>query len=1356
MRHHQKMRVRAAICRIAAVSLVLQTILPGTVPAEEISSGMVSAEETRPETALTEKIPPESELILETETESMEPRERVVISEARDLDELAKRCAVDVNSAHLEVVLTADISMAGRKFTPIPFFSGIFDGQGHTIRGIGIRADGSDQGLFRYTGKDAVIRNLHVEGWLEPGGSALEVGGLVGSNAGTIQNCSFRGTVRAKEDGGGIAGVNEESGTICGCLFEGKAVAQHRAGGIAGRNSGSILNCENRGEVNTEYIETDEETKNSLTAGLKNLSSFDVSSVKEEDFVDIMDIGGIAGYSEGLISECRGSGTVGYAHTGYNVGGIAGRASGFTVDCTNEGAVYGRKDVGGILGQLEPESIWEYSRSQVQELKTELIGLNELIDTLAEDTAGSAESIRDDVHTASGYAADTIRDLQGVTDEIGVDVEKVSAAITEAAEHLSAAFDEKSAEGMKSALAELAQIISTTDFFSLPVYVTVKSDTRSELSSVLDAKEGDWWKKLDEYLNSRERNAGQGGALPVQIPDGSGRQGSDAVPDADPGALTVQGEGGMPEEGDLGGGIIEEAAAGSDDTADAGSDDTAAAGSDDTASGGWDEAADAGWDDASGEDYDDAADAGYDSAADTGWDDTASGGWDDAADAGYGDTASAGWDDAADTGWDDAVYEEEGDGGILPEEDAADVVPQESVLTGTGMEDGGETALRMDDADGGEAAVIEDGSTDTQVAQDTGEGVLDVSLDAERNLQVGDTSVIDRTKDKDVQVSVNTDLPDTAQLRSLLDAVLTDGAALLDPVSLSNAAQVLRELEITAPDTSAFYESFTNLAASITPIADDAGALTQKAAKDIDAITDQLDRIIETFFSLTQNISLDDQYEQTDVSRQNPYKSDSSSAQNCRNAGDVNGDTNAGGIAGCIGFESKIDKEGILNVSEYLLKNAKYTIFAAVRGCYNRGQVTAKKETAGGIAGYMEFGIVTDSANTGAVTVQESGFCGGISGKSLGTITDCCAGSLLTGGACTGGIAGQGTDISNCIAYSYIDSTAEHLGAVAGMADGQVDGCRYVDYGIGGIDNVGYAAAARPIEGGPVPSASHEAEGSAPAEDGAQSIYAGNACTVTFVVEDEVYKEVSVPFGGGLESLPEVPNRGDDYWQWDEFDQEHIFSSQTVEGAYHRPATTLADSGDVPRYLVEGIFYEGQKLKVTDFIPQISPVSTESIADLIGNRIHGREETEAEVYAADTEAEETAGKIARARQELKRIITDQLTGPLLDAKTLFVNDYDKELLVRVKAAGGGRLFTFSQDGTLQETSYTKDGSYIVFPLENGGSFAYYESIRQNKDMRGRIAIVSGIAAALLIVLILLICRRRKKTKQKRQEKQQKK
>ena len=37
-----------------------------------------------------------------------------------------------------------------------------------------------------------------------------------------------------------------------------------------------------------------------------------------------------------------------------NVGGIVGRTDGFVSGCINQGAVYGRKDVGGIAGQAEP------------------------------------------------------------------------------------------------------------------------------------------------------------------------------------------------------------------------------------------------------------------------------------------------------------------------------------------------------------------------------------------------------------------------------------------------------------------------------------------------------------------------------------------------------------------------------------------------------------------------------------------------------------------------------------------------------------------------------------------------------------------------------------------------------------------------------------------------------------------------------------------------------------------------------------------------------------------------------------------------------------------------------------------
>ena len=1383
MKRQNRLHIKNVVSCITAAALAFQITLPGTAIAEETSDITV---------------------LSGSETENDIQRERITISGAEDLEALAQRCRVDSASKNLEVVLTEDISLAGRSFTPIPFFSGVFDGQGHTIRGISLRSDGSCLGLFRHVGEGALVRDLNVEGRIDPGGSASSLGGIAGDNAGTILNCSFKGNIRAQEDAGGIAGINEKSGLICSCTFSGKVIAPHRAGGIAGRNDGSIAGCTSEGEVNTEYIETDAQTKSSLAAGLSNLSSFDVSSVSEEDFVDIMDIGGIAGYSEGLISECLSTGTVGYAHTGYNVGGIAGRSCGFTVRCTNEGPVYGRRDVGGILGQVEPESIWEYSRSQLEDLQQQLHQLNALIDALSADVSDSTDAIRDDVHAASSCAEDTIQDLQSLTNEIGFDVEKTSAAISESARLLRSAYDEKNAQALRDALSQLAQLVRATDFFSQPVYVTVTGDTTkntdvsSQLSSVLDAREADWWQKLDDYLNSREQNSGQGSWIPV--PSGTSDAGNTNTPIPD----TV-----IPDIGNPDPGLIDSGNTGTD-IIDPNAPDSELIDSGTSDTGNTDAGANA---DTSPQedvpavisDLSDGSDTivpdedlsagiiGGDGAvpsADSGTPVQAAGSDDvymAAADSDDAYMASAGSDETSVpvAGNDEAFMAAAGmeDSAAVP--DTEYVIPEESVMTGSGnivMEQTVRT--RSEDTTDGDIIVEDTG--------DDGTTVLDYNSDLDRNVSLGDVVSVDKSRDSDVKVDVNANLPDTDQLRSLLNAVLTDTASLLDPASVENALLVLQQLQITPPDSDSFYQNFEKLAASTVPVADDASLLAGKAESDIDAITSQMDQIVDTFFSLTENISLDDRYEETDISRQDPYQSDSSSVESCRNTGEVNGDTNAGGIVGSIGFENRIDAEGKLDISRYLLNDAKYTIFASVRKCFNSGAVTAKKEAAGGIAGSMEFGIVTDSANTGEVRVQEEDFCGGICGSSHGTITQCVSKCLLSGHANIGGIAGKGGSLSECISYSYIGDGTEFLGAIAGSADGEVNDCLYVDYGIGGIDNVGYEGTAQPLP--PEPEQAETKDRSAgesgtgkpdTAESGigesgmadsgtgdsgtgvsgmeefdmgefdmgefgaegsdAESFSSVNACTVSFVVEGEVWKEVSVPFGGSLETLPHVPNKDDDYWQWDDFDQEHIFSDQTVTGAYYRPTTTLASEGDVPDYLAEGIFYDGQTLTVTDFVPAQSPVSTESIADLIGEKIH------------ETETEQVVGRIRQVRKEIEHVITDKLTGPLLDAKTISVNDYDKDLTVRVKAVSGGRLFTTSQDDTtLTESPYTTDGSYIVFELKNGGSFAYYESlretIRQNSGMRRRIAIICGVAAAGLLALILLIRRRRKKKKSKKNQK----
>ena len=192
MRHSMKISGRAALSRIVAVSLVMSMAATGVLSAEETPDlPDLSVYETESETGMVSET--EIDAAQKAEEDLAEHRDQqFVIRDADDLEAFALRCRVDTNSIDFEVILENDISLTGRSFAAIPYFSGVFDGQGYTVRGLMIRADGSDQGLFRHVGEGAVIRNLNVEGSIEPGTDAVSVGGIAGENAGSILNCMFR------------------------------------------------------------------------------------------------------------------------------------------------------------------------------------------------------------------------------------------------------------------------------------------------------------------------------------------------------------------------------------------------------------------------------------------------------------------------------------------------------------------------------------------------------------------------------------------------------------------------------------------------------------------------------------------------------------------------------------------------------------------------------------------------------------------------------------------------------------------------------------------------------------------------------------------------------------------------------------------------------------------------------------------------------------------------------------------------------------------------------------------------------------------------------------------------------------
>ena len=94
---------------------------------------------------------------------SFADEETIYINNADEFIEIAKKCSYDAWSIGKTIALGADISLEGIDFEPVPSFSGVFDGNGHTISGIDLNGAYSPAGLFSTLEKDGIITNLKVE-----------------------------------------------------------------------------------------------------------------------------------------------------------------------------------------------------------------------------------------------------------------------------------------------------------------------------------------------------------------------------------------------------------------------------------------------------------------------------------------------------------------------------------------------------------------------------------------------------------------------------------------------------------------------------------------------------------------------------------------------------------------------------------------------------------------------------------------------------------------------------------------------------------------------------------------------------------------------------------------------------------------------------------------------------------------------------------------------------------------------------------------------------------------------------------------------------------------------------------------
>ena len=308
----------------------------------------------------------------------------IEIASETEFLEFAANCKYDSYSLGKTVSLTADLDLTGLDFEGVAYFNGTFEGNGHKITGFALTPKGSDYGFFRYIGESGTVKNLKLSGSILPSGTQENIGGLVGVNYGTAENVSFEGSVNGQNCVGAVAGRNAGSGKLISCTSNAVVLATNRTGGIVGLNQGLVDGCRSQSSINIEELEP------TLDLGGVDLSSLNLT----QNVVTRNDMGGIAGASSGVIIGCDNQGTIGFAHTGYNVGGIAGSQNGMILTSTNEGTIYGRKDVGGIVGQAEPYVESEYLEDKVRQTQDDIKRLNNTLNNISSTMTATSNQVK--------------------------------------------------------------------------------------------------------------------------------------------------------------------------------------------------------------------------------------------------------------------------------------------------------------------------------------------------------------------------------------------------------------------------------------------------------------------------------------------------------------------------------------------------------------------------------------------------------------------------------------------------------------------------------------------------------------------------------------------------------------------------------------------------------------------------------------------------------------------------------------------------------------------------------------------------------------------------------------------------
>ena len=1380
---------------LCAASLLLTSL-----PAEYVYAEETGNEDTG-ETAEPDLDSMEEEITLPDQSD----KEIVEVKTAEELLEVAAKCELDFWSQDKMIELKEDISLEGKDFEGFPVLAGCFNGNGHTISGFHIKGNGYADGFFRYITTTGIVQDLKLSGTVESENEEECTGGVCGINAGWILNCTFIGSVEGKAETGGIVGENEGTGTVSSCFSHGTVTGYDRAGGIAGANYGAIRNCTNKAGINSDSSWLEEEDE----AGLEWL----LEDVKERKLISGTDIGGIAGYSRGIIINSTNTGVVGYEHNGYNIGGIAGRQTGQILFCNNEGHVYGRKDIGGIVGQMEPYISVEEAESVSEAVQR----LHDLVDKFLDDAGETQDTVSEDFDRLREHSDNALDDADTIADGTVDFVDNNVEAVNELANRLDYCMDQIPGimDEVKWAVEDLDDTVDALD------KIADAMDISGELSD----------SPYDETEHARlSLVSGVGGevysdsAAPVEgdivtitvTPEEDYKIDEIRAEDASKNTLelTPAGESNgsysysfiMPKDNVVVKAVFSYDGSGASGTGD-------------------------------GSIY--VANSTHPTSDDTGltWyriDIDKNG-------SNQTNTVKGAENDeilvnvTPDSGCQASVVATTQDSGgnqvtiettkklngrafsfTMPDNDVkvevtfsranviiesnaggkADYTISDNQVTltvrpNTGYildgqpqvtYNGGADQIEVTKKSAGSDVYTFDIassmgtvkvyltfkiSSDSEAVSSSRSNLRDnVDLLQTQMQQISDdmdkinklvngrtieeiraagdeSELIDAILDLAESLSeagetlsyVLSDLNRIANIMSpYVEQALEEAGVQIDSVidsleksykHLDNGFGIIRSTMIyingkfdiqftelgddVSRSVDSLFEQLGIISEYAGQIGDDLDAHSDILEADMHAINDQVNHVFQLFSEKMDDVE-DLYYDESgyeDISEEDIDASTDGKVERAVNDGIVRGDVNVGGIAGSMAIDEE-DPEGNAAGSIDRSFGSRYLTKCVINRCVNNGQVVAKKNGAGGIAGYMNLGIVANSEGYGRVESTEGEYIGGICGESNALVKSCYALTSLDGAQYVGGIAGSGSKIQDCYAMVLIGEDAIHKGAIAGWISTKEDertdyqkdisNNYFVSSSLSGLDLVSYAGVAQPVTYEEI----LETVG-LPIEF--------RHLKITFVAEDRVVKEMEVKYGTPLSGVtfPETPKVAGSYGKWPDVSDQIMEANMTLEAEYNDTITTLPSTETVlvteagepkkPYAYIDGFYTDEAKLQVS---------VSEWTAD------QAKEEG---VRPADTSTVYEV-RISNADLGAEAVSKLRLYRPYEEIKAVFVK---------------------TEDGEWQEISYLEYGQYIQVEMQ--GEEAEYCIV---KEESGSARILVGVVGVAFVLLILLVIRKKKR------------